>query len=388
MTTVSMLYLGRADAWAVQRGHELYVVAHPENGLPVDRRTATPALTSTASFRQLLATAPRVWFIADRWNFQTSYTADFIMTVLDQMDLVYDRQGVLIFRGEGAAPSPEPRILRERKIEFGEELALAAFGLSEGNPNPGDELEVTLYWQALEQAGPTYTVSLQLVGSDGIGVAGVEEPVLGGLYQPDLWSKDTGIVDPHQFELPADLRTGRYRLGLSVYVSDPSNSLSLAGGGDRAPLVSMTVGEISVRSPTSGADITFGGQIRLLGHDLACEQDFSGCDLRLYWEALTLVDRDYTVFMHLLDANGAIIAQDDAPPGDPFFPTSTWLPGEVIVDNHHLALPAAAPPGVYRVIVGLYHWPTGDRLQAVDGEGNPLGDAALLTTIDAGQNAP
>jgi hypothetical protein len=388
MTTVSMLYLGRADAWAVQRGHELYVVAHPENGLPVDRRTATPALTSTASFRQLLATAPRVWFIADRWNFQTSYTADFILTVLDQMDLVYDRQGVLIFRGEGAAPSPEPPILREHRIEFGEELALTAFGLSEGNPNPGDELEVTLYWQALEQVGPTYTVSLQLVGPDGMGVAGVEEPVLDGLYQPDLWPKDAVLVDPHQFVLPPDLRTGRYRLGLSVYISDPSDLLLLPGEADRASLVSITVGEIFVPSPTSSADIIFGEQIRLLGHDLACEQDISGCDLRLYWEALAPVDRDYTVFVHLLDANSAIIAQDDAPPGDPFFPTSTWLSGEVIVDNHHLALPAAAPPGVYRVIVGLYHWPTGDRLQAVDGEGNPLGDAALLTTIDAGQNAP
>ena len=382
MTTPAMLYLGRNDAWAIQRGHEPYVVAHPESGLPVDRWTATPALTSTDSFRQLLATAPRVWFITDHWSFQVRYDADFVLTVLDQMDLVYDRGGVLIFRGEGTAPSPEPRILREHRLEFGEELVLTAFGLSEGNPHPGDEVEVTLYWQALEQAGPTYTVSLQLVGPDGIGVAGVEEPILGGLYQPDLWPKDTVIIDPHQFVLPPDLLPGRYRLGLSVYSSAPSDSLLLAGGGDRAPLVSMTVGEISVPSPTSGADVTFEGQIRLLGHDVACEQDFSGCDLRLYWEALTPVDRDYTVFVHLLDANGAIIAQDDAPPGDPFFPTSTWLVGEVIVDDHHLALPAAAPPGVYHVIVGLYHWPTGERLQAVDGEDNPMGDAALLTSID------
>jgi hypothetical protein len=121
---------------------------------------------------------------------------------------------------------------------------------------------------------------------------------------------------------------------------------------------------------------------------MACEQDFSGCDLRLYWKALTPVDLDYTVFVHLLDANGAIIAQDDAPPGDPFFPTSTWLAGEVTVDDHHLALPAAVPPGVYHVTVGLYHWPTSQRLQAVDGEDNPVGDAVLLTSIDVEQNTP
>jgi hypothetical protein len=150
----------------------------------------------------------------------------------------------------------------------------------------------------------------------------------------------------------------------------------------------MTVGEISLPSPKSSADITFGGQIRLLGHDVACEQDFSGCGFRLYWQALTPVDRDYTVFMHLLDADGAIIAQDDAPPGDPFFPTSTWLVGEVIVDDHQLALPAGAPPGVYHVTVGLYHWPTGERLQAVNDEHNLMGDSVLLTSIDVEQNAP
>jgi hypothetical protein len=310
------------------------------------------------------------------------------MTVLDQMDLVYDRGGVLIFLSEGTAPLPEPRILREHRLEFGDELVLTAFGLSEGNPDPGDEVEVTLYWQALEQAGPTYTVSLQLVGPDGIGVAGVDEAMLGGFYQPDLWPKDTVIVDRHQFVLPADLRPGRYRLDLSIYVSDSSGSIGLSGKGNRAPLVSMTVGEVSVPSPTSSADITFGGQIRLLGHDMACEQDFSGCDLRLYWQALTPVDRDYTVFMHLLDANSVIIVQDDAPPGDPFFPTSTWLIGEVIVDDHHLALPAGAPPDLHPVAVGLYHWPTGERLQAVNGEDKPVGDSVLLTSIDVEQNVP
>jgi len=388
MTTASMLYLGRNDAWTIQQGDESDVVNHPESGLPVDRWTATPALMGTTSFLELLDTTPRVWFIADRSSFQLRYAADFILTVLDQMDLVYDKQGVLIFRGEGAAPTPGPHIQREYKIEFGEELALAAFGLSEGNPNPGDELEVSLYWQALEQAGPAYSVSLQLVGPDGVKVAGVEESVLGGLYRSDLWPKDTVIVDLHQLVLPPDLSPGRYRLDLGVYVSDSSDLLLLPGNGDRLPLVSMTVGEVSVPPPTSSADITFDGQVRLLGYDLACEQDSSGCNLRLHWQALAPVDRDYTVFVHLLGPDGAIFAQHDAPPGDPLLPTSTWLLGEEIVDDHPLTLPAVTPPGAYPLVVGLYHWPTGERLQAVDGDGSPIGDAVPLTTIDVGQHTP
>ncbi|MCL7452986.1 MAG: glycosyltransferase family 39 protein [Anaerolineae bacterium] len=388
MTAASMLYLGRSDAWTMQQGQEPDVVNHPETGLPVDRWTATPALVGAAPLLDLLDTAPRVWFITDRSSFQLRHAADFILTVLDQMDLVYDRQGVLIFRGEGAVSTPEPRVKRQREIEFGEELALVAFGLSAGNPNPGDELAVSLYWQALEKAGPAHTVSLRLVGPDGVEVAGVEEPVLGALYRADLWPRDTVVVDRHQLMTPPDLSPGRYRLDLGVYVSDASDLLPLPGNDDRLPLASMTVGEVSLPPPTSGADITFDEQIRLLGYDLTCEEDWSRCNLWLHWQALKPVDRDYTVFVHLLGSDGAIITQHDAPPGHPLFPTSTWLLEEEIVDDHPLVLPASTSPGAYPLVVGLYYGPTGERLQAVNGDGLNIGDAVPLTTIDVGQQTP
>ena len=100
------------------------------------------------------------------------------------------------------------------------------------------------------------------------------------------------------------------------------------------------------------------------------------------------MDRDYTVFVHLLGPDGAIVTQADAPPGDPFFPTTTWLPGDTVLDVHTLLLPDGAPPGDYSLLIGLYHRPTSQRLEATDDRGQPLGDAFRLGPFSIGPESP
>jgi hypothetical protein len=110
--------------------------------------------------------------------------------------------------------------------------------------------------------------------------------------------------------------------------------------------------------------------------------------LDLAWQAGGTVDRDYTVFVHLLGPDGAIVTQADAPPGDPFFPTTTWLPGEIVLDTHSLVLPPGAPAGDYTLLVGLYHRPTSQRLEARDDGGQLLGDGFRLGPIRLGSESP
>jgi 4-amino-4-deoxy-L-arabinose transferase-like glycosyltransferase len=389
MSAASMLYLGQDDAFTIQKAYEEYVVPRPGDARPVDLWTATPILTTTAAFTDLLTSAPRLWFVTDGWRFQTRYDPDFILTALDQMDLEYNERGVMVFRGEGYTPLAEPAFRRQRRADFGREMALTGFGLSGAHPNPGDELEITLDWQALEQVGPAYTAFLHLVRADGTGVAGVDEPVLRGLYQPDLWPQGATLSDRHHLALPPDLPPGRYRLDLGLYrPGQPDQPLPVQGS-NRLPLASLTVGETAASPPSVRTDVDFGGQIRLLGYDL--RQAAASIAITLHWQALAPMDRDYTVFVHLVASNAGetpIIAQHDAPPGDPFFPTSTWLPGDAVLDPHELTPPAGTPAGDYTLLVGLYYLPSGERLQAVDAGGNPLGDALPLTTIAIGSESP
>jgi hypothetical protein len=392
MSTASMLYLGRNDFFAIQQGYEEYIVSRPGDHLPADLWTATPIITSTAEFVQILTDAPRVWFVTDGWRFQTRYNTDFIVTVLNHMELEFNERGAMVFRADGYEPLPEPPVQHDRRVDFGDQIALTGFDLSSVGLGPGDTLGIRLRWQSLDGARPAYTVFLHLVRPDGRGVAGVDELLLGGFYQPDLWPPSQVVPDRHQVALPFSLEPGRYRLDLGLYLpGEPDEKLS-AGGSERIPLAMIPVGETQqARLPSTAVavDVDY-GPIRLLGYELEHAQRDTpyALDLTLYWQATAPVDRDYSVFVHLVDQEGDLVTQDDAPPGDPFFGTTTWLPGVIVPDRHALSLPAGSPLGDYLLRVGLYHPSSEDRLPATGPSGEPLGDSLQIDPVRVGSSSP
>ncbi|MGB9593624.1 MAG: PASTA domain-containing protein, partial [Anaerolineae bacterium] len=95
------------------------------------------------------------------------------------------------------------------------------------------------------------------------------------------------------------------------------------------------------------------------------------------WQALRPVQNRFSVFVHLVNASGQIVTQDDSEPARGSRPTITWTAGEVISDAHMLTVPADAAPGEYRVLVGLYLPEANERVPVVqsgraDSEGNAL----------------
>ncbi|MBI5652905.1 MAG: glycosyltransferase family 39 protein [Chloroflexi bacterium] len=91
-------------------------------------------------------------------------------------------------------------------------------------------------------------------------------------------------------------------------------------------------------------------QALLIGY--ATERADDALYVTLYWLGLREMDRDYTTFAHLLDANDSIIAQHDGTPDQGLTPTTRWLAGEIIADRHTLK-PVSA--GEFRLIAGMYH---------------------------------
>lgn len=129
------------------------------------------------------------------------------------------------------------------------------------------------------------------------------------------------------------------------------------------------------------------GQIELLGYDLNADQVGPGdtLELTLYWHALTELEESYTVFTHLLGQSYNLVSrsflwgqQDNMPLGGSY-PTSRWLESEVVVDRYAIAIEADAPPGLYRIEVGMYLLETGQRLPVFDDRGERMTeDRALL----------
>jgi 4-amino-4-deoxy-L-arabinose transferase-like glycosyltransferase len=134
---------------------------------------------------------------------------------------------------------------------------------------------------------------------------------------------------------------------------------------------------------------TFGDAIRLLGYSVDPETVSPGENLvlTLYWESLAPVEDDYTVFVHLLGehtpaTNGPVSAGDDGQPDGGHYPTSSWRPGQIILDVHAMTVPPETPTGEYPLEAGVYLLATMGRLPASDGGGARLpGDAVLLGAI-------
>jgi len=171
-------------------------------------------------------------------------------------------------------------------------------------------------------------------------------------------------------------------------------------------LVAYELAEAAAPTIAYPHQVWLGEAVQLLGYDLKAEggcqtlvgaegaeprvsiSDPASCilDLTLYWRARALMDQDYTVFTHLTGAGGQIWAQHDGQPQGGGFPTREWFPRDVIVDEHRLQFPpGSAPPGPYRLEVGMYQLESNTRLAArgTAGESWPQDAAPLPVVIEA-----
>ena len=98
-------------------------------------------------------------------------------------------------------------------------------------------------------------------------------------------------------------------------------------------------------------------------------------NLDVTWQPLQIFADDLKIFVHLVDSNDHILAQFDGQPKAGTYPTSQWIPGEIIADSYPILFPDNAPPGPYRVFVGLYDEASGLRLPVLnDSEGRVMLD--------------
>jgi len=109
---------------------------------------------------------------------------------------------------------------------------------------------------------------------------------------------------------------------------------------------------------------SFANTIKLNGWKTT--QDGDQLHLTLVWQAMNAIPRNYTAYIHLLDQDGNLVAQQDRPPAG--YPTSNWRIGERIVDTFAIPLPV---DGVYTLQTGFYDSETVER----------VGETAVLDEI-------
>jgi hypothetical protein len=172
--------------------------------------------------------------------------------------------------------------------------------------------------------------------------------------------------------LPADLAPGRYRLDVVVY-----DVVTLTPLREPYAIDWFTVGP-PLEEPAMHLDARWVNGMRLVGVDgiPAILRTGETVPLRLVWATDSPVAVDYTLFVHLVGPGGAPVAQIDQPPSGLFYPTSAWKAGEWVAGSYALDLPPDLAPGEHRLLAGLYHSETNERLQLAGGD-----DALEIATV-------
>lgn len=255
----------------------------------------------------------------------------------------------------------------------------------------GSPWGISLLWETRCQ--PTDDVALRFFLDDGAGRREIALQPLDASYPPSQWQAGQRVLTRSQLRLPADLEAGDALL--SVEAIDPRSGqpfsrrwgpLPLAGLAEIATL-SLEARPYDTTAPllANTADASFGGQVRLLGYEVATSGEALAAGhpvtVTLAWQAEQAMEASYSVFLHLLDAGGQIVAQHDAAPRNGELPTSIWLPGEVVVDRLVLQPPTSLLAGEYTLITGLYDPQNWQRLDVAASSGQSSRDHVILGKI-------
>jgi hypothetical protein len=133
----------------------------------------------------------------------------------------------------------------------------------------------------------------------------------------------------------------------------------------------------------AGTSIIVGDFARLIGYRLDSDNAFPGgyVDLTLLWEGLAAPSTDYTVFTHLHDEAG-MRGQLDGPPVCGNRPTTSWRPGERIIDRYRIPVWDDTPAGTIHLTIGMYDLRTLERLELSTSDGLWAGDSLNLTEVE------
>jgi hypothetical protein len=237
-----------------------------------------------------------------------------------------------------------PQLRGVGEADFGGGLELRGYRPDRTAAEPGKHIGLTLVWVGATPSLAGQTVTVELVGETDHTWATGSGPVLAA-------DGPSSVEGHYDLAIPAEMGRADYNLRVSV--------------GD----VSHVVGAIPVRHLEMPpieypAQVEFGDRIIFVGANLGPTSISTKepLELELVWQARQPLPFSYTTFVHLVDEAGQKWGQVDRVPGDGRWPTTDWEEGEWIIDKFELTPNPNTPPGIYKLIVGMYDSQTIDRL--------------------------
>jgi hypothetical protein len=118
-------------------------------------------------------------------------------------------------------------------MRVGDDIQLQGYAIDKTSAHPGDNLLLTLWWQAQATPGDERSVLVQLLDRSGAIVAQADGPPAHGGRPTSQWQAGDTVIDSRQVALPADLAAGEYTLVFGMYRWPSLERLQMHSGANR-----------------------------------------------------------------------------------------------------------------------------------------------------------
>jgi len=266
-------------------------------------------------------------------------------------------------------------------VRFGDVARLRGYQVTPASVEPGDTVDVTLYWETLAHTQQNYAIFVHLLSDVGTMIAQRDTYPGLGRYPTDAWQPGVVFADTYRVHVPETAYApdaGYVQVG--IYLPDGPR-LVTADGRDALRLENVEIRPRPGEIPNP-LEANFGDQAMLVGYTLDRRVVRPGetVRLRLYWRALVPMETDYRVFAHVLGVENQVWANSDSYPAGGSAPTSQWEPGQIVEDVRDLTIGLTTPPDFYDIEVGMYV-PDQGRLPVIAEDGHWLDKRLLLSKI-------
>lgn len=309
---------------------------------------------------------------------------------------------LVLRRGAPPAPLPDafyrfaradaPSISHPLRVRFGDSLEFLGYDVLPGRDG---KVELRAYWRGLAPISADLFLPFYITDGHGreVGATLHREPA-NVWYPTNLW-KPGEVVKITTYNLPIGRRGQDFGIAIGAQPTDDpwNNAGRLRPYVQEAPFPLRTPAQGSlleiatfhndhdlltpVTAPlqpsTKAAHQSaarFDEGVALNGYTVTADAE-TGLKVTLYWKAGGPTTVPYTVFVHLVDGHGKLIAQHDAPPDGGLKATTAWVNGETIRDLARLELAPGAHLDGAHLEVGMYDPLTGRRLLGTS-QGKPV----------------
>ncbi len=275
---------------------------------------------------------------------------------------------------------------------FGGFVQLRGYEISTRSVSPGEEVDVTFYWEVTAAPPGDYLQFVHLIDEQGFMIAQRDTHPGLGRFPASQWQVGDRFVDTVRLTLPeiayspalGTISTGFYAPAEGYRLPVASDTGTLLG--DALPLDQVAV--VPASGP-NGVDFpnpvnqNFSGELLLQGYAYDERLISAGqtIGVTLYWETLAPDPADYEVQLRLLDEQGWIMETIEERPLQGQSSSSGWTSGDVLIDRHEIPTPASLPPGLYRIQVALKNVADGERAVILAPDGHWIDDKLPLAEL-------